>query len=146
MKPDPFPSTRPSISAESRVASQLAAILAAVEQVEQTRRLEMRNLSALADFDLRAAMTIIRTIVQALMQPLPKPSFPPERDPELAEVLDSLISRLSEIDALPLSDREDARAIVEANVAPWGLALLGEIQRLERLVGLLRQPPMSPAG
>jgi hypothetical protein len=124
------------LSPEERIADRLVDILTAAIDIEEIWLVEGRSPQALADFDLRAAMTIICTITRALLKPLPSP--PPfflNRDPELAVVLDLFASRLSEVEMLGPSERDTARNAIEADAAPWVLAFLYEIQRLDRLNG-----------
>ena len=69
------------LSPEERIADRLVDILTAAIDIEEMWRVEGGGPTALADYDLRAAMSIIRTITKALLKPLPPPPPDPVAPP-----------------------------------------------------------------
>ncbi|HEX6641521.1 MAG TPA: hypothetical protein VF215_10440 [Thermoanaerobaculia bacterium] len=63
------------------------------------------------------------------------------RDPELEDVLTDLEEQLAAIEHVRSRDYDDKLAVVEALAAPYALAFLHEIRRLDAL--LLRHTPRS---
>lgn len=61
------------------------------------------------------------------------------RDPELEDVLVDLEDRLRAIEHVRTREYDDHLAVVEALAAPYALAFLHEIRRLDRLVLKLRR-------
>jgi hypothetical protein len=56
------------------------------------------------------------------------------RDPELEDVLEDLEKRLAEIEHVRTREYDDQLSVVEALAAPYALAFLHEIRRLDALL------------
>lgn len=56
------------------------------------------------------------------------------RDPELEDVLRDLETRSANIEHIRTRDYDDDLAVVEALAAPYALAFLHEIRRLDRML------------
>ena len=66
------------------------------------------------------------------------------RDPELEEVLQDLEGRLAEIEHIRTRDYDERLAVVEALAAPYALAFLHEIRRLDEMRCKLRRREAKP--
>lgn len=65
------------------------------------------------------------------------------RDPELEDVLQDLEARLAAIATIRTREYDDKLAVVEAYAAPYALAFLHEIRRLDVLLRASSRKPRS---
>lgn len=62
------------------------------------------------------------------------------RECELREVISEIEARLSEIQRIRTRDYDDKLAVIEADAAPYVIAFVYEIRRLEQLLARQRLP------
>jgi hypothetical protein len=117
---------------ERRLVGRIADIAIAVDDIREMLRQTPRRRGPRDD--LESALSQIESATAAMLLQLPAAGPSAERDPELAVVLVHLETRLQLLTTLRGPARDETLAKIERLAAPYALAFLGEIQRLDSLL------------